>query len=86
MGAPIFLLNFSAKSVAGPFVATTALFKNIAPNAFGGKFPWQVRVDQLLENLDSKPRQLVEQAIGQLPSSNKLDKDKTRKLIGLFSN
>jgi hypothetical protein len=40
-GSPLFLYNYSDKTLDGPFRATSDCAKNIQKKAFGGKFPWQ---------------------------------------------
>merc|ERR1712086_702192 len=40
---PIFLRNHESKLLVGPFRAKGGLAKNIAPDAWGGQFPTQIR-------------------------------------------
>jgi hypothetical protein len=41
----LFLLDKDKELIIGPFLAETAMEKNIDKDAFGGRFPYQVRVD-----------------------------------------
>ena len=44
-GDTLFLQDLDADAVIGPFEAETAVQRYIDGSAFGGSFPWQVRVD-----------------------------------------
>lgn len=44
-GEKLFLHNNASDFLMGPFVASSDLQKNIVPTAWGGDYPYQVRVD-----------------------------------------
>jgi hypothetical protein len=49
------LYNFKSKVFFGIWQATEAISKSIEPTAFQGKFPYQVRVQQISSNILSIP-------------------------------
>jgi len=45
-GDYLFLFNVSTEKLHGPFFATSSGAKNLVKDAWGGKFPWQVTMEQ----------------------------------------
>jgi hypothetical protein len=86
VGSPLFLLNISTKEITGPFQATTTCQRDIDPDAWNGKFPFQVKVQKLTPRLELVTKEFVEKSIGMLPRSGKFTLQQTEKLQVLFSS
>jgi len=85
-GDILFLADFASRSVLGIFEATCKAEMNIEKNAFGGRFPWQVRVRNI--NGEGQPPlsvhlDLVNSALG-VPHGAKLNGLSTAQLHNLL--
>lgn len=55
-GDVLYLSNNTQETIEGPFVAKTKITRDLVPEAWGGKYPWQVQVDKLGENIVRVPK------------------------------
>jgi hypothetical protein len=84
-GVLLFLYNFSANLLEGPFISTSKANWNIIPEAWKGKYSWQIRCQKVHEYPPLMKSEIIP-ILGnyrKFPQA-KIEADKLEKLLQLF--
>ncbi|GMI15234.1 hypothetical protein TrVE_jg244 [Triparma verrucosa] len=63
-GDIVYLSNVTQRTLEGPFLALTSIMKDIVPEAWAGRYMWQVSVDKLGDNIIRVSRDEVSKITG----------------------